>query len=320
MGVRGDVVLGLGNGITLTPGLRIDAYRSRAVTKVGVDPRVAVRFDLSEALSIEHAFGVVHQAPSFVVPLPGFELADLRGGLQKSLQSSAGVEWRMGKEWTSTLTLFQNAFFELTDLLSLVQYGDELDDIGPTARSLGHTYGLEVVVRRPLTRRFGGYFAYTLSRSERSIGRVHHVASFDRTHVLHAAGAYDLGRRWRAGTRGTFYTGTPTTVAAGDRIAQASGPPPEAGPTAPGVPTPAPTVAEEPPPIHRRLPPFFRVDVRLEKRWLRGTQGAWVAFVLEVLNASAQKEVVSYECDSVRCTKQEIGPVIIPSIGLEGAF
>jgi hypothetical protein len=85
-------------------------------------------------------------------------------------------------------------------------------------------------------------------------------------------------------------------------------------------PVPPTGVAPEGPPLHRRAPPFFRLDIRLEKRWLRGTSGAWVAFVLEVLNASLQKEVVDYECDSVTCQKDEIGPVTIPSLGLEGAF
>jgi hypothetical protein len=92
-GVRGDIVLGIGAGVTVTPGLRVDAYRSKGATAVGVDPRVAARFDLGPSFSVEHALGIVHQPPSFIIPLPGFELADLRGGLQKAVQSSAGVEW-----------------------------------------------------------------------------------------------------------------------------------------------------------------------------------------------------------------------------------
>lgn len=321
-GLRGDVVLGLGGGITVTPGIRFDVYHSQDTTVLGVDPRVAARFDLSRAFSIEHAFGIVHQPPSFVIPLPGFELSDLRGGLQKGIQSAAGVEWRMPHEWISKATLFQAAYFDQSDLLSLVQYGDELDDIGPNTRTIGHAYGLELVVRRPLTKKFGGYLAYTLSRSERSVGRVHHVASFDGTHVLHVAAAYDLGWRWRAGSRVTFYTGNPSQVVVGDRYVTPGEPRPDMGPGPMPTPTPAPapTVAEEPPPMHRRARPFFRVDVRFEKRWPRGTNGAWVSFVFEVLNASLSKEVVSYECDANQCREEAIGPVTIPSIGLEGAF
>jgi hypothetical protein len=148
------------------------------------------------------------------------------------------------------------------------------------------------------------------------------VASFDRTHVLHAAAAYDLGWRWRAGTRATFYTGNPSRVVVGDRyVSAAGGPPPDPGSGAGPGPMPAPAMVPlEPPVIHRRARPFFRIDVRFEKRWPRGTNGAWISFVLEVLNASLSKEVVSYECDSQGCEEETIGPVTIPSIGLEGAF
>jgi TonB family protein len=315
-GLRGDVILGVGRGITVTPGIRFDVYHSAGTTVLGVDPRIAARYDISRAISIEHALGIVHQPPSFVIPLPGFEFADLRGGLQKGVQSAAGVEWRLPDEWVAKGTLFQATYFDLSDLLSLVQYGDELDDIGPSTRTIGHAYGFEAVIRRPLTKKFGGYLAYTLSRSERSVGRVHHVASFDRTHVLHVAAAYDLGWRWRAGARGTFYTGNPSTVRVGDRYVSAGGSAPM-----PGM-EPVPGTAQplEPPVRHRRAPPFYRLDVRFEKRWPRGTNGAWISFVFEVLNTTLNRETVSYECDANECRAEKIGPVTIPSIGLEGAF
>ena len=76
-------------------------------------------------------------------------------------------------------------------------------------RSLGSSVGLELFVRRPLTRRLGGFVSYTLSRSMRSIGAESFPARFDRTHVFNLALGYDLGRNWRAGTRFVVYTGFP---------------------------------------------------------------------------------------------------------------
>jgi hypothetical protein len=251
-----------------------------------------------------------------VIPIPGVELNDLDTGLQKSVQSSAGVELRLGNEWTSTLTLFQNAFFELTDLLSLSRFSDQLEqDITLDTRSLGHSYGLEFVLRRPLTRRFAGYFAYTLSRSERSIGRIHDVASFDRTHVLHLAGAYDLGNRWRLGTRLTFYSGLPARIA--DESSFEASPP--VGPNGEAPVTPA-RPLRRPSFTAPRAPAFFRVDLRIEKRWLIGTKGAWFSFVFEVLNSTLSREVVAYTCYENGCEGEPVGPVTIPSIGVEAAF
>ena len=59
-----------------------------------------------------------------------------------------------------------------------------------------------------------------------------------------------------------------------------------------------------------REPSFHRLDVRIEKRWLIGQRG-WLAFVAEMMNATFNKETIG---------ETEIGPVTIPSIGLEGGF
>ncbi len=237
----------------------------------------------------------MHQPPSFVVPVPGFQLAGLQGGLQESLQSSAGVEQDLPEGFTGSLTLFQNVFLDMTDGIGANQggggSGDRADRID--RRSLGSAVGAELMLRRPLTQKLGGYLSYTLSRSTRSYGREHFPSSFDRTHVLNLALAYDLGRRWRAGTRLVYYSGFPSEQADDDQLR-----------------------SESPP----RVPDFYRVDVRLEKRWRLGQRGYW-AFVLEVLNATLSKETVDLECDADgECRAQEIGPVTIPSIGVEAVF
>jgi hypothetical protein len=103
--------------------------------------------------------------------------------------------------------------------------------------------------------------------------------------VLNAALSYDLGGNFRLGTRVVFYTGIPQSLnESRDGAARPVYPP--------------------------RDPAFFRVDARFEKRWaLRGTH--YVSLVLEWLNASLQKETIGGE---------PLGPITIPSIGLEGGF
>ena len=43
-------------------------------------------------MSIEHAFGIADQPPNFVPGVPGVAVAGLPGGLQRSVQTSAGDE------------------------------------------------------------------------------------------------------------------------------------------------------------------------------------------------------------------------------------
>ncbi|MBK7582982.1 MAG: TonB family protein [Myxococcales bacterium] len=285
IGMWSDVVLDVTPEVELTPGLRLDLYSSGGASAVGFDPRIAARFKLSDDFRIVHAYGVAHQPPSFVVPVPGLSPANLRGGLQSSYQTSAGVEWDLPDATTATATVFYNVFLDMTDTIGTSGGGGG----GPPAferRSTGAGYGFELFVKRKLTKRFGGFLSYTLSRSTRAIGREKIPATFDRTHVANVAVAYDLGRRWRAGTRFVFYTGTPKNPDSGGLVAPLRSSSPE------------------------RNPAFYRIDLRLEKRWPLA-KSAWISFVAEFMNATLHKEIFNDE---------EIGPIAIPSVGVEGGF
>jgi hypothetical protein len=341
VGVHGDLVIDLDSRFTITPGVRVDLYGSQGATAVGIDPRLGWRTEITERLALLGALGIAHQPPAFVVPLPGFQPGGLRGGLQRSFQESLGLELEVARGTTATATVFQNAFFDMSDPLGSVdpivagcrpgQYptgtvggdlGEQPDEpsfcgprfdpgtLGPdrsggggqaadsrggrrigrafSVRTMGSSYGFEFYLKRRLTSRLGGFLSYTLSRSTRSYDNREYVATFDRTHVANAAVAYDLGRRWRAGTRLVFYTGLPKA----------------SDPSDPGS---------------TRLPPFFRADVRLEKRWQLGEK-VWIAAVAEWLNATLSKEAVSTSCTLSGCQTETIGPVTIPSLGVEGGF
>ncbi|MCK6536512.1 MAG: TonB-dependent receptor [Polyangiaceae bacterium] len=268
-----DVVLEPVDGVEIVPGLRLDRYQSGQASAFAADPRLAARFEVSPSLRIIHAYGIAHQPPAFVTPLPGLSPAELEGGLQTAFQTSAGVELDLPEEVVASVTAFNNVFFDMSDALGTnADEGGPFDDLDQ--RSLGSAYGLELYVRRRLTKKLGGFLSYTLSRSSRSFERTSAPSAFDRTHVLNAALTYDLGRSWRAGTRGLFYTGTPIR-------------------------------GED-----ERNPPFYRLDLRAEKRWSWG-KTTWLSFVAEVMNATLSKETIG---------DREIGPVTIPSLGLEGGF
>jgi len=285
-GVWSDVVLQLGIW-QIVPGLRLDLYNSGDATAIGVDPRLASRIDVTKRVHVIHTFGIAHQPPSFLIPVPGLAIGSLRGGLQRAIQSSAGVETELPEDFTATFTVFDNIFQNMSDTLGVSR--DPGDSAFSDTRSLGSAVGAEVYLRRKLTKRVGGYVSYTLSRSTRSVGTEHFLSTFDRTHVANAAIAFDLGKNWRAGTRFTIYTGTPLVPPGGNGLVA---PPRSLNPD--------------------RDPTFYRLDLRLEKRWyLSRPKGSWIAFVIEVMNATLHKETLQ---------GQEIGPVTIPSIGVEGGL
>jgi hypothetical protein len=279
---RGDFVVRLGR-VEITPGMRFDLFRSGNTSAVSADPRLALRADVTDKIHLVHAVGLAHQPPSFIVPLPGLALGSLRRGLQSSLQSSAGFEIDLPDATTASVSLFDNVFLNMTDVFQLPTNGNATIY---EPRTLGSARGLEVYVRRRMTRRLGGFVSYTLSRSTRTYNNVTLPSAFDRTHVLNVAAAVDLGRGWRAGARFTFYTGAPT--------------PDGQSATVTGIPTILPL----------RDPAFYRLDLRLEKRWTL-QRSRWISFVAETLNTTLHKEIVS---------NVEIGPIAIPSLGVEGGF
>src|SRR5689334_19676362 len=119
----------------------------------------------------------------------------------------------------------------------------------------------------------------------RSPGRDPFPSAFDRTHVLNAALSFDLGRNWRAGTRFVLYTGAPVR------------------PSSAFVAVPR---SQSPP----RDPTFYRLDLRLERRWVYSSN-RFLSFIVEFMNATLHKEVLFGET---------IGPITIPSIGVELGF
>jgi hypothetical protein len=265
-------------------------YTGDGVTQLAPEPRIAARFQVSDRVALLHDLGIAHQAPSFAIPVPGLQGAASQG-LQRAVQSSAGTEVELGNHFTGSLTLFQNILFGGTDALGLYQLQRADTTIETESdRVIARTYGLELFLKRSLTQRLGGFFSYTLSRSTRSVGLVHGPSSFDRTHVFNAAVAYELGKNWRAGIRTVVYTGIPAELA-------------------------YPRAVKHPP----RAPIFYRLDWRLEKRWRLGKDGFW-ALVFEVLNTTLHKETLEISCYAYGCTSESIGPITIPSIGLEASF
>ncbi|MDB4944919.1 MAG: tonB family protein [Labilithrix sp.] len=307
-GLHLDAVLGVTDRIEVTPGVRLDVYGSDHARAVGIDPRLTARFFVNDKVRIVHAYGLVTQPPSTPIALPAATIARLEGGLQRAAQTSAGVEVDLPSDVSASVTAFHQAFYDLNDALGTSQV--EIVDIEKSDALVGKTrgsaYGLEVGVRRKLSRRVGGFLSYTLSRSERHDGGRTYLSSYDRPHVLNLALSVDLGRHWRAGGRFVFYTGGPQYPEAPDYAGQRVGVPPS------------------------RAPDFVRLDARLEKRWSVGARG-YVSFVVEALNATLSTETTGYRCQrqlpdpgsgrpAPQCYARTFGPVSIPSIGLEGGF
>lgn len=279
--------------IKLTAGLRTDVFLSGEDVAVGVDPRLRTRFKVSSNVALIHGIGVAHQMPSFPFIVPGGS-PTLKGGLQRAVQHDTGVEWTLSESVQATVTGFQHLFFQFTDSRGVPLEGEEL------VRADGRAYGLETLVRKRFSDRWGGLFSYTISRSEWSRELYSGAAASDRTHVLNGGVSYEPTTSWLLGLRGVLYSGVPAFSA-------------------------------EPRPVRPRTEPFWRLDMRVEKSW-EWSEQTTLRLVLEVLNTTLNEEMITLSCDEDDggenlgaedyggCRPEFIGPVTVPNLALVATF
>jgi hypothetical protein len=303
-----DVVVSPIDEIDIIPGMRVDLFAEDSATQVGLGPRGALRMRPFPWLMSITAIGLMHQKPTLLVSFPGLDPVGLEDGLQSALQVSQGFELVLPEEITAAVTGFWHDYRDLTDLSATCSVG--ADTCRATDRTDGKAYGLEFQLRRSLGTRVGGIVSYTLSHSERTYLDDTFTADFDRTHIFNLALGVNLGRGWHVGTRFATYSGRPHSLLKFDN---------------PEEPLEATLIG------HRnvlRREPFYRLDARIEKRWVIADQG-WVSLILEGFNITGQKELVDFDCRVARvvgsqtglsCGGQEIGPISIPSIGVSGGI
>jgi hypothetical protein len=309
-GVRGDLYVQVGPSPVLP-------QASSVTHAFGVDPRVLVRERVAERWTLRQNFGLYHQPPSFPVPVPGIESFGFERGLQRNLQGSVGYEFDLAGRATLTQDAYLGHLSNLQDydLAAATQGGvQELDDV--VIRAKGLAYGLETMLRLAPRQRIYGWAAYTLSRSTRTFDRGGSAPSnWDQRHILNIVLGYRIGEKWNIGGRVHFNTGRPYTAAmAGQSAADAL------------------TYNRN----NQRLPPFFQLDLRVERTW---RFKSWnLQLILDVLNATYTREVLACTLGGtggggvfrlasgpggyfapMGCNQQGLR-YILPSIGLRGVF
>ena len=295
-----DLEVRASDRIAIVAGARVDAYRSPSAVTASVDPRLALRIRIARNVTSITTLGIAHQPPTYLLPVPGLRL-DPADGLQAAYQYAQGAEFRLPLALSATITAFYNADRGMNDFVT--DCGAFAINCNDVSRVDGANYGIELIVQRSFSQRLAGWLSYTLSRADRNIEGVSFLSPFDRTHVASAVVRYDFGQGIDAGVRGTYYTGRPeipSVLIGGQSL---------------------PVAFASTEVVQHRLPEFFRLDVRAAKRWRLG-ESRWLAAVAEFFDATLSREAVDFRCSIAQwqCTAQRIGPIALPSIGVEGGF
>ena len=287
----------------IQPGVRFDhyAYVLQAVThrQTGVDPRISARFKVLPRWFLKGGVGIYRSPPRFLLPWPGLEGFGLNQGLNQSNQVSLGSEIIL--PWDSSIE--GQAYYNWLPRVSEFDFGPNSgDDPGSQAsgqsRYTGRSYGIEMIARRRLGHRLFGWVTYTLARSERNYPLAGwRPADFDQTQIINGVASYALGRSWTVSGVFHYNSGRPYTP--GTRTA-----------TDPQGFTQRPEDRNI-----NRLPAFWRVDLRIEKRDAFDTW--YLDFYVDWLNISLRREAVSWNDQTM---SNESILLTIPTIGLQAVF
>ncbi len=312
--------------LLVTPGVRMSGFLVGGATEFAVDPRLNARLELGDRWSLRFAVGsysqmrVVRYAgearlvptgirigsgyliiPAFFSnfePLVVFEpLADTLRVL-RAVQASAGVSHEFLQGFTAELTAFVRAQNNGVPPVVLDQ---------ALRGSNSRVYGLELLLRRPLTKRLYGWLAYTLMRTEllqHGLGQpsAKYTGDFDQRHNLAVIMSVKLPRGWQFGGRFRLVSGLPFTPVVGG--VQYAG----------GAFLPLYGTYNS-----SRFPPFHQLDLRVDKRWIR--KRASITAFLDVQNVYNRQniEVFLYNYDFREITGA-VGLPIFPSIGVRVDF
>jgi hypothetical protein len=278
-----------GDRLVLSPGLRYDGYFEQGTQAFALGPRLLARYRVGPHDWVKATVGQFSQMPSLPVGVPGFESFALATyGLQRSRQASVGIESalvdRIGLDLNVDTSLFYQRL-HLTDLRDTLIPDPESADL-LQARE-GESYGLEVMLRRPMKHRLYGWIAYTLSRSLRLVDGIIVPSDWDQQHILNLVVGYRWPRNYSTSARFHYNSGRPYPLYSNRTFE-----------------------VEE----YIRMPAFPQLDLRGDKRFI--FDKFIMDVYLELVNSTLSREVYDMKRQSSGALSENYYRLVLPSAGV----
>jgi hypothetical protein len=278
-----------------TPGFRTDIYFQGEDVKqqdalIEPSPGLGMRFRPYGDSWLKAQIGRFSQTASLPVAVPGFESFGLGTfGTQTSRQASLGLEQPFGDALELDVTSYYQRM-KLTDLASIFNY-DFADSTVLELRD-GESYGVELMLRRPQAHRFYGWLSYTLSWSERLVGPSDARAwsGWDQRHVFNVVSGYRFRGGYTVGARFHLNSGRPYPLFDDDN---------------PG------------PPDYIRLPTFYQLDLRGERRFVFDKYTLDV--YIETVNTTLSRNVFDVKREYGR-VEEKAFRIVLPSVGVHAQW
>jgi TonB family protein len=270
--------------------------------------RLTARYALTPAHTVKAAVGNYSQTPQ---PL-GQTIMDKWGDphlpATKASQYVAGYEWKITDLISADLQAYYNNQWDVPRQGSAEDFSAGSMPKGYYADGKGRMYGLELMLKHDQGKRFFGWIAYSLSRSERLDPHSDKWNLYykDETHNVQFVGNYRLPRFWEIGCRLRYVTGDPTTPIVGITYNEDYGM----------------FTAIRGERNSARFDPFFQLDLRIDKKFMFKN---WIlSAYLDFQNVSwffyKSPEYYLYNFRYDPDTRTPVGGIPYPSLGLSAEF
>lgn len=302
--VHADLAWDVTTRLRLLPGLRLDGYVISGQVFGTVDPRLTARYTIDDHVLAKGYAGVFHQPPQ-----P--EAVDAKLG-NPNVRAERGLHFGLGAEWRPDRLWLVDGEVYYIDRSALVHYTTAGEVQGTTVRpdnflniGIGHTYGLELLIKREISEHLFGWLSYTYSHSvQRNFpDRPWTATAFDQSHNLNAVVSWKPGGGFELGLRYQLATGRPDTPRIGATFDADA-----------GVYSPVSGAVRS-----VRQGTFQQLDLRAERTWLfeRWSLGLYldVQNVTNAANAEATQWDYRY-----RQSAPVTGIPILPTLGVRGTW
>ena len=212
IGPWAEAVIKLPRNVTLIPGLRLDYYNWNHQTLGSVNPRLVLRWALTDKLVVKGSVGLYSEPPP-ILDLDEQYVGTTSLQLLWALQFSAGFEYLI----TPSLHLDMTGYFNdrWGHRQRCARPGSAPGQPALNNFGIGQTYGLEVFPEEAghHPARSSAGFPTRSPSAEAATGpnQQWELTAFDETHILSAVLSYNLGAGFIVGGRFRLVSGTPYT-------------------------------------------------------------------------------------------------------------
>lgn len=276
--------------ITLSTGLRSQFLRANQERTYA--PRISVLWKIVSGLNVFASWGKYFRSPE-----PKYVDSDIGNSnlvSEKALSYSAGMEIKK-----SGWSLRAETYRKYISQIIVSNAANRFLNSGE-----GQSYGIELLLRRRITKSISGWLAYTASRSLRRRDSLSALApsDYDQPHVLTLVASHRLSSSWRWGLKWRHTTGNPFTPSLGPGYNFIQGWYPLPGLKNSG-----------------RLPDYHRLDLSLTYK--KSFSRSVLSVTLQVLNFYNRKNIQAYIYDVSAVERLTIYQIpFLPYIGFGLSF